>query len=39
VRLNQFTNPVKTDFRFKLFGVDQIKVFCPSKVIKKPSPL
>jgi hypothetical protein len=35
----QLPDPVKTDFGFKLYWVDQIKVFCPSKVIKKASPL
>ena len=37
--LDQLTYAVKTNFRFKLFRVDQIKFFCPSKVTKKGSPL
>ena len=37
--LDQLTYAVKTYFRFKVFRVDQISFFCPSKVIKKASSL
>ena len=39
VSLDQFTNAVKTNFRFKVFRVDQISLLCPPKVIKKASSL
>ena len=34
--LDQLANAVETNFAFKVFRVDQISVFCPPKVIKRP---